>query len=190
MMKELSLHILDITENSIRGGGTEITINVTEDIPGNLFIMEIIDNGRGIVPDILESIKNPFTTTRTHRNVGMGIPFLNDTCLQCGGSLDIESSPDTGTRVTATMEHNNIDRPPLGDISLTLVNMFASYPDINFTYNHTYKGAGADEAEEFSISTKELNEILEGVPLSNPDVYAWVRDYIKENIGELYGNNL
>ena len=186
MMKELSLHVLDIVENSIRGQADNIEIKLSEDIPRDTLSIRISDDGTGMDKEFLQSIKNPFTTTRTHRKAGMGIPFLNDTCIQCGGNLDIKSTPGKGTTVNALMRHSNIDRPPLGDMASTLVNIFASYPDVNFTYIHTYKGRDSETPAEFSVSTRELNDILEGVPISTPDVYIWVKEYIGESIGELY----
>lgn len=187
MMKELALHVLDITENSVRGDAETIEIVIEENLKENRFVMEINDDGRGIPPEILKTIKNPFTTSRTHRKVGMGIPFLNDTCEMCGGFLRITSEVGVGTRVHAQMEYNNIDRPPLGDIASTLLNLFSSYPDIAFLYRHLYQTPEMEEEEEFSISTSELDEILEGVPLSTPSVFVWVKGFIKDSIEELRG---
>ncbi len=184
-MKELSLHVLDIAENSVRGEANNIEIAIGEDLKDDLFTIDINDDGKGIPEDMLKTIRNPFTTTRTHRKVGMGIPFLNDTCLMCGGKLTIDSTVGTGTKVHAEMSYSSIDRPPLGDIASTLLTLFSSYPDIVFEYRHLYRGAEAPEAEEFSISTAELNEILEGVPLSTPSVFVWVKEFIKDNITEL-----
>lgn len=187
MMKELALHVLDITENSVRGGAENIEIVIEENLDKNRFVMEIHDDGRGIPPETLKTIKSPFTTSRSHRKVGMGIPFLNDTCEMCGGFLDISSEVGVGTHVHAEMEYDSIDRPPLGDIASTLLSLFSSYPDIAFLYRHVYQASGAEEAEEFSISTPELDEILEGVPLSTPSVYVWVKGFIKDSIEELRG---
>lgn len=182
MMKELALHVLDIGENSVRGDGKNVEILLQEDLKENRLIMQIKDDGRGIPPEMLKTIRSPFTTSRTMRKVGLGIPFLNDTCLMCGGKLDIESQVGVGTTVTAQMEHENIDRPPLGDMPSTLMTLFSSHPEIAFTYRYQYRGKDQEEMQEFSVSTQELNEILEGVPLSNPDVYLWVKDFIRENM--------
>lgn len=185
MMKELALHVLDIAENSVRGEAKTIEIIIEEDLEENRFVLDINDDGKGIPEDMLKTIRNPFTTTRTHRKVGMGIPFLNDTCLMCGGKLTINSTVGVGTKVHAEMEHKNIDRPPLGDIASTLVNLFSSYPDIHFQYQHSYRDAGWGEPQKFAISTDELYEILDGTPLSTPSVYLWVRDFLRDSIAAL-----
>ena len=182
MMKELALHVLDIAENSVRGEAKTIEVIIVEDQVKNRFTMDINDDGKGIPEEMLKTIRNPFTTTRTHRKVGMGIPFLNDTCLMGGGFLNIESEVAVGTKVHAEMELNNIDRPPLGDIASTMVNLFSSYPDINFVYRHGYQDDTLPEMQWFEVSTEELNEILEGVPSSTPSVYVWVRDFLRDSV--------
>lgn len=185
MMKELSLHVLDIAENSVRGEAENIDIIIHEDIKNDIFSIDINDDGKGIPQDMLKSIRSPFTTTRTHRKVGMGIPFLNDTCIMCGGSLTIDSAVGSGTKVHAKMQYSSIDRPPLGDISSTLLTLFSSYPNINFTYTHLYTAKDSGCAQEFTISTAQLNEILEGIPLSTPSVFMWVKEFISDNIQTL-----
>ena len=185
MMKELALHVLDIAENSVRGEAKNIEVVIVEDKVKDRFTMEINDDGKGIPEEMLKTIRNPFTTTRTHRKVGMGIPFLNDTCLMCGGFLKIESEVGVGTRVHAEMQLDNIDRPPLGDIASTMVNLFSSYPDINFVYRHGYQDDTLPEMQWFEVSTQELNEILEGVPISTPSVYLWVRDFVRDSVAGL-----
>ncbi len=185
MMKELALHVLDIGENSVRGDGKHIEILICEDWKENQLTIRIQDDGRGIAPEMLKTIRNPFTTSRTMRKVGLGIPFLNDTCLMCGGQLTIESEVGKGTTVTAQMEQDHIDRPPLGDMPSTLMTLFSSHPEIAFTYRYQYRGKEEAEIQEFAVSTAELNEILEGVPLSTPSVYLWVKEFIRENMEEI-----
>ena len=171
MMKELALHVLDIAENSVRGEASHIGITITEDRRNNRFAMEIDDDGKGIAPEILETIK-----------VGLGIPFLNDTCRLCNGRLDMESTVGLGTRMRAEMEYNHIDRPPLGDMAATLMVLMSSHPEIAFTYRHIVDDIAFSEPNEFEISSGELEEILEGVPLTVPKVYNWVKTYLEESI--------
>ena len=87
--------------------------------------------------------------------------------------------------MTAQMELDHIDRPPLGDMPSTLMTLFSSHPEIAFTYRYQHRGKEAEELQEFAVSTPELNEILEGVPLSTPSVYLWVKEFIRENMEEI-----
>lgn len=178
-MKELAYHILDIANNSVRGKASEITVEIIEDHDNNWLSMSIIDNGIGIPDEILSTIKDPFTTSRTMRKVGLGIPFLNDTCENCEGSLSIDSTVGVGTTVVAKMRLNHIDRPPLGNLSSTMTTLISSEEHINITYVHKVN------EHMFEISTKELQDILGDVPLSQVEVVLWLKEFITENINEL-----
>ena len=74
-MKELSLNILDITQNSISARATLIYITLTEDTDGWL-TLAITDDGCGMTEETLRTVMDPFYTTRTTRKVGMGVPLL------------------------------------------------------------------------------------------------------------------
>lgn len=178
-MKELSMHILDIAQNSVRAKAKNIHIIIKELIACNKFEFIIEDDGTGIPDEILKEIKKPFTTSRTTRKVGLGIPLLNDTCILCGGSLSIKTKVKVGTTIYASMEYNHIDRPPLGDIISTVTGLITSNEDINFYYKHSIN------EETFELSTKELKDILGEIPLSDISIYRWLKDFIKENLQEL-----
>lgn len=182
-MKEMSMHILDIATNSVRAEAKNVDILVKEDIVQNKFEFVIKDDGKGMTKQMLESIKDPFTTSRTLRKVGLGIPLLSQNCQICGGYLDIESEVDVGTTLTSMLEYNHIDRPPLGDIASTVAGLITSNESINIKYTHEYNETS------FDISTNELLEELDGVPLTEISVMKWLRDFIKENIEELKKNH-
>lgn len=182
-MKELSMHILDIATNSVRAAATEVTIVVKEDLINNEFIFEIEDNGKGIPEDMLKDIKNPFTTSRTLRNVGLGIPLLNDNCQLCGGYLTIESEVGVGTKLKSMMHYDNIDRPPMGDIASTMCGLITSNEAIEIQYNHWYN------EQCFDLSTSELKEALDGVALTEISVMQWLRNFINENIDAIKTND-
>jgi len=178
-MQELSLHIQDITENSVRAKATLINIDIVENVKDNIFKCTIKDNGKGMDEKFAKEIFSPFSTTRTTRKVGLGIPLLNESCMRCNGSLTLESKLGIGTKTEATMEYNNIDRAPLGDITSTIVNLIISSPEIDFIYTHTYN------ENSFEINTKEIKEVLDGVPLTDLSVVLWLKDNINENLSEV-----
>lgn len=178
-MKELSLHILDIVQNSVRAKAKHIDIQVAENIVENIFLFQIEDDGCGMDEEFVNDIKNPFTTTRRTRKVGLGIPFLNDTCILCNGELKINSKKDKGTMITATMEYNHIDRPPMGDMISTIVNLITSNPTIHFTYTHCVN------SRSFTLDTDEIYTILEDVPIYDPKVRKWLYEYIRSELEEI-----
>ncbi len=178
-MKELSLHILDIAKNSVKAKADRVLITVKEDEKENLLEIIIEDNGCGMSQEFLESVKDPFSTTRTTRKVGMGIPLFEAAAVQCGGRLDISSEIGQGTRVYTCFQLNSIDRAPLGDMAGTMTTLISGSPDINFIYNHIKNG------KEFNLDTNELKEVLGEVPLNIPEVVIWIEDYIKEGLLDL-----
>ena len=177
-MKELSLNILDVAENSVKAGASLTQILLTEQ--GNVLTLEIVDDGCGMSEDIVRSVTDPFYTTRTTRKVGMGIPLLKLACEQTDGSLTIESvtqeaNPvEHGTHVTATFHTDHIDFTPLGDVSSSILTLIQGHPDTDFLFRHQM------EDRVVELDTRELREVLEDVPLNSYDVMEWIRGNLQE----------
>ncbi len=177
-MKELSLNILDIAENSVKAGAklTEISIVESEE----KLILTITDNGCGMKKEFLETVTNPFSTTRTTRKVGLGLPLLKLEAEQTGGNLTVTSKhiseyPDThGTIVCAVFFKNHIDCIPLGDVVSSLTTLIQGHPEIDFSFNHSF------DDKTVSLKTSELRSVLEDVPLNSYDVIKWIEEYLKE----------
>ncbi|MFV0411720.1 MAG: ATP-binding protein [Oscillospiraceae bacterium] len=175
-MQELSMNILDIAENSVRAGAGLIEIRLVQDTEKALQTLVIADNGKGMSPEMVQRVTDPFCTTRTTRKVGLGLPFLKMAAEMAGGSLTIHSEEGRGTVVTATFALGHIDLMPLGDMAATLAALVQCNPAIDFVY--TFRR----DAEEFAFDTREAREILGGVPLSEPAVAVFVREYIAEHM--------
>lgn len=182
-MKELSMHILDIAANSIRAEAKNIEILVKEDLVANRFIFEIKDDGKGMSQEMVNSLSDPFTTSRTLRKVGLGIPLLKQNCQLCDGDVTIESELGVGTTLKSYFQYDHIDRPPLGDIASSISGLMSSNESVNIHYIHDYKD------KRFEVSTKELKEALEDVSLTEISVMKWLRDFLKENIDEIQKNH-
>lgn len=181
MMQELSLNILDVAENSVKARASLITITVDEDKKCGLLRITIGDNGCGMTPQAVERVTDPFYTTRTTRKVGLGVPFLKMACEMTGGHFAIESKVGVGTTVRAELGLEHIDRAPLGDIAATVTSLIQCNPDIDFVYTHrTQQG-------EFVADTREFRAVLEGIPLSSPQVVGFIREYIAEHLKEIQG---
>lgn len=178
-MRELSLNVLDIAQNSISAKATLITITVEESVSNNRLLISIEDNGCGMSDEQLSRVRDPFYTTRTTRKVGMGIPLFRMAAEMTGGSLDICSTVSVGTAITATFVLNHIDRPPLGDMVDTMVTLIRLNDQIDFVYRHMVNNA------VFEADTRAFREILGDVPLSEPDIIHWISEYLTENINSL-----
>lgn len=177
-MKELSLNILDITENSVKAGAKLTEINISED--DEKLTLTITDNGCGMTAETVESVTNPFYTTRTTRKVGMGLPLLKLEAELTGGSLTVESRhiseyPEKhGTVVTAVFFKNHIDFTPLGDVVASITTLIQGHPDTDFSFIHN------NGSKTVSLNTIELRQVLEDVPLNSYEVIKWIEEYLKE----------
>jgi len=177
-MKELSLNILDVAENSVKAGASLTQILLTE--KDNVLTLEIIDDGCGMSEDVVRSVIDPFYTTRTTRKVGMGIPLLKLACEQTDGELTIssvtqEANPEEhGTHVTATFNMDHIDFTPIGDVSASVLTLIQGHPDTDFLFRHQRDDRIAE------LDTRQLREVLEDVPLNSYDVMQWIEGYLQE----------
>lgn len=181
-MKELSLNILDIAENSTRAGATLVSIAVDEQPEKDTLRICIEDNGCGMSPEFLAQVQDPFTTTRTTRKVGLGIPLFQEAAEATGGHLSIDSQVDKGTKIQAVFGYHHIDRMPLGDMASTISSLIQCHcRQCDWLYTHRYG------QKQFTLDTRELKEVLGGVALDTPDVVFWIRDYVNENLQEIYG---
>lgn len=178
-MKEVSLHLLDIAQNSVAAGAKHIDLLLEETAAGDCRLA-IADDGKGMTPEFLAQVTDPFTTTRTTRKVGMGLPLFRLMAEQTGGRLEIESQPGAGTTVTALFRTGHIDCPPMGDLPSTVALLIQGAPEVEWTYRHvTPRGS-------FTLDTRELRAVLGAeVPLSTPDVTRWIREYLQEQEHEI-----
>jgi anti-sigma regulatory factor (Ser/Thr protein kinase) len=171
-VEDLSLHILDIAENSITAEASRIEIKVSEDTGANLLTVEITDNGKGMDKELLDNACDPFYTTRTTRHVGLGIPFLAQSARESNGDISVTSEKGKGTSIKASFQYDHIDRRPLGDIGETMIILIMSNPDIDFIFQHVRNG------KEYMLNTAEIKEELEGVPINTPEVIKIIKDDI------------
>ena len=178
-MRELALHILDIAENSISAGATRIKIGVTEDLNSDHLTITIEDNGKGMDAETVAKITDPFITSRTTRNVGLGIPFFKAAAEACEGHFSIQSRPGQGTTVTADFKRSHIDRMPLGDLASTLQTLIIGTPEVHWIFDYRIN------EDVFQFDNEPIKEILEDVPLSDPGVMKYIRETLRTGIAEL-----
>lgn len=178
-MRELSLHILDVLENAIEAGATRITLTIEEDCARNRLAITVEDNGRGMDRDLATHVLDPFFTTRQTRHVGLGLPLLAAAAERAGGGIAVESTPGVGTRVTATFQLRHWDRAPLGDLAATILAVLLGQTPVTLCYTHRVDG------REFHCDSAALCAALDGVPLTHPQVRAWLRGYLEEGIAGL-----
>jgi anti-sigma regulatory factor (Ser/Thr protein kinase) len=181
-MRDLSLHLLDLAQNSITAGASLVTIRISVDEQGWL-TMVLKDDGKGMSPELLARVTSPFATTRTTRKVGLGIPMMLENAEKAGGTLKLQSEVGVGTEMTVTMDTGNIDCLPLGDLSGTLLSLMMTNP-----MSPDFLFEGSTPKGTCSFDTREVRGALgSDIPLNEPEVAAWLREALNEEINPIFG---
>lgn len=181
-MKDLSLHIMDIAQNSVVAGASDIAIRLRTDSKQIQF--EIDDNGRGMSPEFLAKVTDPFTTTRTTRSVGLGIPLIKMAAEMTGGTFSLQSEVGVGTWLKASFVLGHIDRIPVGDIAGTMATLIMGSPLLHWQLCLT------SLKESFLLDTDEIRAVLGDVPLDNLDVNSWMEEQVREAMTTVFGGVL
>jgi len=177
-MRDLSLHILDIAENSIRAEAKDIKISIIEN---GILKCSIRDNGKGMDEETMKMALDPFFTTKSERKkkIGLGLPLLKQNAEMCDGFFKIESVKDSGTTVSWSINKHHIDALPLGDIAETIWSLMTFNEDRNIIYTHSVKN------RDIVIDSRDIKDVFAGLPLKDPEVYMAIRSYIIEQISNL-----
>ena len=181
-MRELSLNVMDVAQNSVRAEASLVTIDVSESDKNDELTISISDNGCGMTEEQVKQTIDPFFTTRTTRKVGLGVPLFKMSAEQTGGSFSIESEVGKGTVTTASYVKSHVDMTPLGDINSTVEILIRCNPNIDFVFNHS------TDIGSFTLETRELREVLgDDVSLDTPDVLEWINAFLEEQTQIIYG---
>ncbi|MBN1270937.1 MAG: sensor histidine kinase [Candidatus Aminicenantes bacterium] len=172
-MEDLSLHILDIAENSIAADADMIEIHLIEEIKKDRLFLEIKDNGRGMDQETAKKAVNPFYTTRTTRRFGFGIPFLAESAKAADGDFSIVSKENVGTKITATFKHSHMDRKPIGNIGETLTTLVMGNPEVDILFIHKMN------SYNFTFDTRKIKNKLKETPINSPEGIKLLREDLK-----------
>lgn len=175
-MPDIAMHLLDLVYNSIRAKATLIQIRIIDSLKDDLVSITIEDNGCGMDKDTVEKVQSPFYTTRTTRDVGLGIPLFKEAAKMCQGTFELTSKINQGTILQATFQKSHIDTPPMGDLAETMATLIQANGNISYRMIYT------NDYHTFILNTDEITEILDGVLITEPDVIIWLKQYIKEGL--------
>lgn len=182
-MKELSLNILDIAQNSLTAKSTLVEILLEE--TDETLRITVRDNGCGMSEDMVRRVTDPFCTSRTTRKVGLGIPFFKLAAEQTGGRLELESvsqdvSPENhGTVISGLFYKNHLDFTPLGDVVSTVCTLIQGCGGVDIVFRHTMPNG------EVETDTREIRTMLGDIPLSEPEILMWIRGNLEEQYAEV-----
>lgn len=179
IMKELSMHILDIIMNSIKAQAKLIELIIDENTINNYIKITVKDNGKGMNREELKQVTSPFFTTRKTRKVGLGISLLKEACERCNGYLEIDSEENKGTVVECYFERDNIDRAPLGNMGDTVLTVINGLNSCEFIYKYIFND------KNFTLNTVEIKEKLGELKINDSNVLMWIKEYVEENTKEI-----
>lgn len=173
-MEELSLHILDIVENSIAAKADKIEIRISEDKKKDSLCIEVIDNGIGMDSETVKKALDPFYTTKKIRRFGLGLPLLSEAAKAANGHLSVKSKKGQGTRIKANFQYSHIDRQPLGDIGQTIVALVIGNPEIDliFVYKRNF--------HKYHFDTRKLKTRLDEIPINSLAGIRMIREELKK----------
>lgn len=175
-MPDIAMHLLDIVFNSIRAKAKNIIIYLLDSEKEDKIICRVEDNGCGMDEQTVENVQSPFYTTRTTRDVGLGIPLFKEGALQTGGSFRLKSKVGKGTLIEAVYTRSHLDTPALGDLAETIATLIQADANIDYNIDIVF------DDKTFNLDTIAIKEILDGVPIDEPDIILWLKEYIKEGI--------
>ena len=181
-MRELALHILDIAENSISAGASRVEILVKQDFRNDELLISVKDNGKGMDKELLAKVMDPFVTSRTTRNVGLGIPLLKQAAEACNGKMTIESQPGKGTELKVKFQNSHIDRMPLGNLADTFLSLLLGTPDVNWVLHYQVND------QVFNFDDTEAKAALDDMPLTDYRVIEYLTNTIQNGINAINEN--
>lgn len=175
-MREISLHLLDIAQNSLEAGAGLIRLELLADPEADTLTVMVVDDGSGMSEEMRSHAADPFITSRSARRVGLGLSLLQAGTEGTGGSFTLESKLGEGTKVTAVYVLSHIDRPPIGDFAGTVHSLMVCSPLTDYRVTVQLP----DQPEAQILDTREMRRLLGDVQLSEPEVSAWLRDRLCE----------
>lgn len=178
-MRELALHILDIAENSIAAGASQVAICIRKDTRNDELVITVKDNGQGMDDELIAKVMDPFITSRTTRKVGLGIPLLKQAANACNGDLTIQSQPGKGTLLTAKFQECHIDRMPIGNLADTFLTLLLGTPEVNWVLDYQVND------EIFHFDDTEVKEVLDGMLLTDYRVIEYLTNTIQNGINNI-----
>lgn len=178
-MRELTLHLLDIAENSISAGAKNIKVQIEENSEKDLLKLSVSDDGRGMSEETVKKVIDPFVTSRTTRKVGLGIPLLKEAAEACNGFFELTSTLGKGTDLCVQFQRSHIDRMPLGDVSTTFQNLFFSNPLVHWMFEYRI------DENEFVFDDQEIKDALQGVSITEPEVIRVIRNMFEKGVNSL-----
>lgn len=183
-MEDISQIILDLAQNSLAAAARKVKIHMKRNHKNNLLEITMIDDGAGMDRFQVSNCTNPFYTTRTTREVGLGLSLTQMLCEQSNGYFKVSSRKGYGTVLRFAFDVEHWDRPPIGKLEDTYITLIVLNPHCEIILTLKFGN------ESFTINSKEIKETIGDSNLSDGWVVNWIREYLTENIYHLVEEEL
>ena len=98
-VNQVFLNLITNAVQALEAGRGKITLTTRTD--GGGIAVEVADTGKGIPPEVLPKIFDPFFSTKeVGKGTGLGLSVSYKIVQQHGGRIDVQSQPGAGTRFT------------------------------------------------------------------------------------------
>ncbi len=184
---ELALHILDVLQNTVEAGATQVSLSIVEQHAADQLCITVVDNGCGMDAATVARVFDPFFTSRATRHVGLGLPLFAAAAERAGGGLAIRSQPGAGTTVEAIFQLSHPDRQPLGNLADTLLAFLLAACAPELCYVHSTDRAPGNGAAVFEFDTASIRAELGGIPFTHPAVQQWLAEFLAEGEETIHG---
>ncbi len=185
-MQDISLHLLDIIENSAQAKAKLISVKIDVSKLNNTLTIQVEDDGKGMDKDTLQNAQQPFFTTKAERKkkIGLGIPLFKQNAEQCDGNFEMKSEPGKGAVLKAVFAYDHVDRMPLGNIADTISTSILGHPDVDYVINYSY--VDVNGSKDFHFDTRMIREEIGDIPLTYPDIITFINSSLTEGIADVY----
>ena len=172
MHASLSDIVADVAANSIEANASLVRVSVVE--ADGQVALTVEDNGKGMDAETAARAFDPFFTEpgkHDKRKIGMGLPFVKQTCDACGGTVSLKSEKGVGTVLACTFRADSIDLPPMGDLASAVLSLFSFAGDFELVFTHRRGG------ESYEVSRSELKDAVGG--FDTVDGLSLARDFLE-----------
>ncbi|MBN1685756.1 MAG: hypothetical protein JW852_03830 [Spirochaetales bacterium] len=128
-MWDLSLHLFDLMENSIRAGASTVAVTIAENRESKILTLVVEDDGPGEKSFPAEML-DPALNKKPKDKKKQGIPLLRSVAEDAKGGLTAAQSPLGGVAVVAMFRLNLIDAKTWGNVPATFESVAGTNPSV------------------------------------------------------------
>lgn len=169
-------YVLDLVQNAVEAGATQVTLKLLE--CETQLVLNIEDNGCGMDEETRARALDPFYSDgmkHATRKVGLGLPFVKQALDATGGSFMLDSERGRGTVLHCCFDLTHVDTPPVGDVA-SLIMQCMMLPG-SFELNVTRSKETQRGNDQYELSRHALQDIIGDFGRS--DSVSMLRQFIR-----------